>query len=108
MKRLAHLALAAGVQILMSTSALALSGNEYRALSQVQRQAWLVGAIDGLLTAQLTTTNKQPGLAVCLSKIPVSQQQAIFEKALDADPERWNFPAAFKVLDVFNRYCDIK
>ena len=106
MKRLASIFVALGA-LLLSTPAFAITGNEYRVLSQVQKESWLVGAVDGLLTAQLTITNKQPELAVCLAKIPVSQQRAIFEKALESDPERWNFPAAFKLLDVFNKYCNI-
>jgi hypothetical protein len=107
MKRISLLVVAC-TALVVAVPSHAVTGNEYRALSETSRQAWVAGTIDGILTAQLVLAQKQPALAKCLSQLVVAQQRAIFEKALEADPERWHFPAAFKLLTTFNEYCGVK
>jgi hypothetical protein len=91
--------------VLTTTQVQAITGTEYRALNEVQRQAWVVGAIDGILTAQLWQTNKEPELAKCLAGKHPSQTKSIFEKAVEANPERWHLPAAFQLLDILQEFC---
>lgn len=96
------------LSLLISSPAEALSGNEYRALSAPQRLAWTVGVADGILAAQLIATNKKPALADCLARLEREQVRAMFEKALEKEPERWHFPAAFTFYATFNKYCGLE
>ncbi len=89
----------------VSGQALALSGNEYRKLSIEQRLIWTVGAADGILAEQLFATNAKPPMVDCLAKLERDQIQAIFEKGLDSQPERWQYPAAFVFRQTFMSYC---
>ena len=61
--------------LVFSGSVSAISGNECRALSESKRLMWLVGAIDGALTAQLILTNEQPPLVVCLGDLEMRQRE---------------------------------
>lgn len=89
----------------LSGQAFALSGNEYRKLTNEQRLSWTVGAADGIMTEQLFASNKKPPLVECLAKLDREQMQAMFEKALDGQPERWQYPAAFVFRQTFMSYC---
>ena len=93
--------------VLLATQVKAITGTEYRALNEVQRQAWVVGAIDGILTAQLWQTNKEPELSKCLTGKHPTQAKSVFEKAVEANPERWHLPAAFQLLDILQEFCSI-
>ena len=96
------------IALALATHARAITGNEYRSLNDVQRQAWVVGALDGILTTQLMLMNKQPPLVVCLATLEPIQLKAIFERSLEADPERWHFPAAFKLQATLKQYCNLE
>jgi hypothetical protein len=93
---------------LLAPSAQAITGTEYRNLDETRRESWLVGAVDGILTAQLWQTNKEPEISKCLAGKHPTQIKAIFEKALEASPERWHFPAAFQLLDSLQDFCSLK
>jgi hypothetical protein len=96
------------VALFVASNAQAITGTEYRALQEAQRQAWVVGAVDGILTTQLWQTNKEPEISKCLVGLHPTQIKAIFEKALEANPERWHFPAAFQLLDTLQEFCSIR
>jgi hypothetical protein len=83
----------------------AVSGNEYRNLSVTQKLAWTVGVADGIIATQLFESGKQPPLAKCLGELEREQIRSIFEKALEGQPDRWHFPAAFAFYDTFRKYC---
>jgi hypothetical protein len=94
--------------ILVCPLAHALSGSEYRALAEAQRQMWAVGVVDGLMIGQLVASNKTPPSASCLAKLEREQIRAIFEKALEKEPEVWHFQAAMIFHRTFQRYCKIE
>ncbi len=99
----------AGLLLMMGCGlAQAVSGNEYRNLSATQKLAWTVGVADGIITTPLFESDKQSPLAQCLSELEREQIRAIFEKALEGQPERWHFPAAFCFYDTFRKYCGAK
>jgi hypothetical protein len=83
----------------------ATSGNQYRAFSEVQRQMWSVGVLDGLMMGELATSNKAPAWVACVAKLEREQIRAIFEKALEKEPEVWQFPAAMMFHRTFQKYC---
>jgi hypothetical protein len=83
----------------------ATSGNQYRAFSEVQRQMWAVGVLDGLMMGELAASNKAPAWGVCMAKLEREQIRAIFEKALEKEPEVWHFPAAMMFHRTFQKYC---
>lgn len=93
--------------IFMVQSAYAITGNEYGKLTKDQQLAWIIGVADGLSTAELIATRKQPPISECLGKLDWEQIQAIFGKALENDPEHWHFPAAFVFHRTFYKYCGI-
>ena len=84
---------------------MALSGNEYRRLNPEQRLSWVVGVTDGILIEQLFASGKKPELADCFAKLEWEQVRAIFDKANESQPERWQFPAAFLFRQTFLAYC---
>jgi hypothetical protein len=94
--------------LVTSAQAHAITGTEYLGLNETQRQAWVVGAVDGILTAQLWQTNKEPEISKCLVGLHPTQVKAIFEKALNANPESWHFPAAFQLLTTLQEFCSRK
>ena len=94
--------------ILVCPLAHALSGSEYRALTEVQRQMWAVGVVDGLMVGHLAATNKPPPLVLCFAKLEREQIRAIFEKALEKEPEVWHFQAAMIFHRTFQKYCKIE
>lgn len=95
-------ALIAGVAIALASPSFAVTGNEYFTLSESERLAYTLGAVDGVLTGLLLESGEQPRLAVCLGEIPPSQIFAIFEKALSDRPEQWDFPASFVLHDALS------
>lgn len=96
------------VALLVASNAQAITGTEYRALTEASRQAWVVGAVDGILTTHLSQTGKEPGLSKCLVGLHPTQIKAIFEKALEVYPELWHFPAGFQLLDTLQEFCSIR
>lgn len=95
--------------LLLVSSAQAITGTEYRNLDETRRLSWVVGVIDGILTTQLSLTNvDEPELSKCLAGKHPTQIKAIFEKALEANPWGWHFPAAFQFLDTIQDFCSIK
>lgn len=96
------------ITLLVASNTHAITGTDYRALQEPQRQAWVVGAVDGIRTAQLWQTNKEPEISKCLVGLHPLQIKAIFEKALELNPERWHFPAAFQLLDTLQEFCTIR
>lgn len=96
------------ITLVVASNAQAITSTEYRALQETQRQTWVVGAIDGILTAQVWQTSKEPEISKCLVGLHPTQIKAIFEKALEANPERWHFPAAFQLLDTLQDFCTVR
>jgi len=83
-----------------------VSGNQYLELNETQQFYWLMGALDGILTANsdaYSKTDPSPDkskiiwLTNCLNvnKMPISQMKAIFEKKLKALPSMWDLSAGF-------------
>lgn len=97
-----------GVLWLAFSPSYALTGNEYRTLPEPQRLAWTVGVADGILATQLIASNKKPPLADCLAKFEREQIRAMFEKAIEKEPERWHFPAAFTFYATFQKHCGLE
>jgi hypothetical protein len=106
MRRLSCLAMCALFAI--AAPAHAVTGNEYRTFSSVERLAWILGMVDGMLTAQVILTNKKPPLADCLAKFQPQQIRAMFEKALDNEPQLWHFPAGYAFHSAFQKYCGLE
>jgi hypothetical protein len=96
---------AAVAGLAISVQSHAITGIEYRELNPVQRTAWVVGALDGFMVAQLSATNKEPELSKCLAGVHPTQIHAMFEKELEADPRIWHFPAAFQLFQTLNGFC---
>jgi hypothetical protein len=94
--------------LLASQEAQAITGTEYRDLDEARRESWVVGAVDGILTAQLWQTNMESEISKCLVGKHPTQIKAVFEKALEANPENWHFPAGFQLLDTLQNFCSIK
>ncbi len=95
-----------GILLLFSQQpASALTGNEYRALPAPQRLAWTLGAADGIVAGQFMTTNEKSPFAACLSKLEREQLRAMFERALELNPERWHLPAAFTFYITVQKLC---
>lgn len=88
--------------------AFALTGSEYRNLDGVERSAWVMGVVDGLLTEQLISTGEQPELARCMAQYTKDQIVAIFDKHMVENPESWSHPAAFSFRFRFHRLCEIE
>jgi len=91
--------------VIYALPACAITGGEYRKLLPEQRLTWVVGVTDGLLTEQLFTTGKKPEIAECFAKLEWEQVRAIFDKANESQPERWNVPAAFLFRQTFQSFC---
>lgn len=87
--------------------AYSLSGNEYRRLTEVQKLAWTVGVLEGILAVQVIEGRKHPELVECLKDLEREQIRAIFEKVLENDPERWHFPASYSFYFAFRTYCQL-
>jgi hypothetical protein len=89
----------------------AVTGNSYQRLSQSLRYTWIVGVTEGILTVQLFEANqnppfdKNPPIVRCLNDLEAQQIQAIFEKALKNNPEKWQFPASYLFYQTFHSYC---
>ena len=94
--------------LLISIPVHALTGNEYNKLKNNERIIWIIGVTDGLITEHLMATLEQPPLAKCLGELEWEQMRAIFEKNLNANPERWHFPASFSFNQTFKKYCNIQ
>ncbi len=84
---------------------MALTGNNYRKLSPEQRLSWVVGVTDGILVEQLFASGKKPELVDCFAKLEWEQVRAIFDKANESQPERWQFQASFLFRQTFLTYC---
>ena len=93
--------------VLLAHGAQAITGTEYRNLEEARREAWVIGAVDGILTAQLWLTKKEPEISKCVAGKHPTQIKAIFEKALEASPEVWHFPAAFQLLTTLQEFCSV-
>jgi hypothetical protein len=92
---------------LYSAQASAITGQQYLDLGKVQKQAWVVGAVDGILTAQLWATNKEPALSKCLAGKHPSQTKAMFDNSLAENPEIWHLPAGFQLMAMLSDFCAI-
>lgn len=93
------------ILLLAPIQALSATASEYRAMSQIQKSAWIIGVVDGLSTEELIQTGSQPKMSQCLSKYTWSQIQAIFDKHLDVNPEAWHHPVAFSFRFKFHELC---
>jgi hypothetical protein len=96
------------------------SGNEYLKLSEQEKIYWFVGVIDGLAAEQLLSPKNSPGsknsdgkddlsdslwISECISRFPIEQLHAIFEKELKDNPESWHAPAALVARSRFEKMC---
>jgi hypothetical protein len=84
----------------------AVTGNEYRELSNSHREGWVAGAVDGLLAEYVFILQKKSPILDCVSKMERNQIKAIFEKSLDANPEKWGFPAVFILRQSLYAACN--
>jgi hypothetical protein len=97
-----------------------MTGNEYLKLSERERVYWFIGVIDGLAAEQLLSPKKNSGsknsdgkddpsdrvwISDCISRFPIEQLHAIFEKELKETPESWHAPAALVARGEFEKMC---
>lgn len=71
-----------------------LTGNSYRELSEVEKSAYAMGFINGLLVAPMMTGKESDAvwLHPCTTKMTNSQAVAIINKFLNDNPGRWQQP----------------
>jgi hypothetical protein len=94
--------------LIVAAPSFAVTGNEYRALSDYERAAWAMGVLEGIITTQVITTNEKSPIAACVSKFAPAQIRAILDKELAKSPELWHYPAAFTVWHSFHEICGLK
>jgi hypothetical protein len=84
-----------------------ITGNDYLAMPESGRIAWLVGAFDGLMAESVAVAKdpKGPWLGRCLKGIPANQAVAMFDKYLRDNPSSWHAPAAFMLRDSMVAFC---
>jgi hypothetical protein len=111
------------VVTLFPASAIAVSGNEWRALDEGQKSAYVIGIIDGwgsLRNANKVVGEKYPEfisksvsetihlrLVKCMDdrNMLYGQAIAIVTKYMDANPEVWDHPMAGNVFYALGQTC---
>jgi hypothetical protein len=93
--------------IALSSSAHALTGNDYERLSKNLKVMWIMGVTEGLTFAKTPSSDEQEKFGNCMSNLEWQQIKAIFERSLESAPEIWHFPAALKFQRTFRMYCGL-
>jgi hypothetical protein len=78
-----------------------LTCNDYLKLNDNDRIKWLTGAMDGIMaeSTYIEKDPKGPWLGRCIDGLSIEQIKAMFEKALNENPEGWHAPAAIIFRD---------
>ena len=72
----------------------AVDGNLFRAMTNEHRIVFVTGAVDGITVGLGVARGDIARWDACTTDRTVAQMQAIFEKYLAQNPERWHLPAA--------------
>jgi hypothetical protein len=85
-------------------------GNLYRTWTDDQRQLYVAGIIDGLMFSPVVggRTAFVTSLNACLSGLPIEQDTAVVDKAINADPEHWDGPLNFLVYKALQDFCSAR
>jgi len=107
------------VCLLYAAKAMAITGNEWKRLSQTQQQAYVMGVFDAWdmlgTTAALAKQQQQPSSVVtsyaelvkCVRKgMTYSQINAIVQKYMEDNPSGWHYGMADRVFVALAEACE--
>ena len=85
------------------------TGTDYMKMDEHARDAWIVGALDGIMAESLYSAKemtKGSWLGNCIEGMDLTQIKAMFEKELKDKPEGWHAPAALILRTKFKSFCE--
>jgi hypothetical protein len=85
-----------------------ISGNSYRDMPTVGQQGYVIGVVDGMLTAPAfgAPSGMKSWLGKCIDTgIRSDQLKAIVDKYLSENPDRWDDDMAFIILSAILPVC---
>ncbi len=111
--RIATFALPLVISITVVSSSYALSGNEWRGLSEVEKTFYVMGVVDDWDLSSFVRDDETPTMRIqiiqhltkCMKQMTYEQIAAIVNKWMNANPEKWSWRMSYSVYQALFGAC---